>query len=94
MNTAWSSQEIFKIDLNSVRDDNRVVALMGYLRPQVVPHPGDMATAVDEDGSFYDAVVDAVLPESRVYLRVRWATKRTGMTLPDLSYGQLSYGVR
>ena len=72
------SHERFRIDLNSVQDDNRVVTLMGYFRPQVVPLPGEWATAVDEDGAYYDAEVEAVMPDHRVYLRVYWASKRPG----------------
>lgn len=89
--TGWdavrTNHELFRIDLNSVRDDNRVVTLMGFSRPQLVPDPGDRAIAIDEDGAYYDAVVEAVLPDSRVYLRLKWASKRAGVSVPPLSYG-------
>jgi hypothetical protein len=87
MDMGRSSHETFRIDLNSVHDDNRVVALMGFSRHQVVPELGDTVVAVDEDGAFYDAAVDAVLPDSRVYLLLNWASKRVGSTPPALSFG-------
>jgi hypothetical protein len=73
-----SVRETFRIDLNSVDDGNRVVSLVGFLRPQVVPIPGEMASVEDEDGAFYDAVVESVLSDTRVYLRLNWKSKRAG----------------
>jgi hypothetical protein len=74
--------------LNSVDDDNRVVSLVGFHRHQLVPMVGDAAVAVDEDGAFYDASVEAVLSDSRIYLRLNWATKRVG-TPRAIWHGQL-----
>lgn len=87
MTVVWAGTETFRIDLNSVRDDSRVVALMGLGRPQAVPRVGSTVAAVDEDGTFYDATVEAVLPDSRIYLRVLWATARNGSSLPPMTYG-------
>ena len=88
--TTWGSEE-FVIDLNNVRDGNRVVSLIGSDRPQRVPVPGDGAVVIDEDGNAYDALVETVLPDSRVYLRVKWQSKRT--TTPPLvaTYGRPEY---
>jgi hypothetical protein len=85
--SARRDAETFRIDLNSVRDDNRVVTLVGFFRHQVVPDLGALVVAVDEDGAFYDAIVDAVLPDHRIYLRLKWESKRVGMDIPSLSYG-------
>ncbi len=71
----WSP-EWFVVDLNAVRDDNLVVTLVGFTKPQRVPYPGEDAIAIDEDRNSYDAVVEAVLPDNRVYLRIDWATRR------------------
>jgi hypothetical protein len=86
MNMGRSTRDTFRIDLNSVHDDNRVVALMGFSRVQVVPEAGDTVVAVDEDGAFYDAAVDAVLPDSRLYLLLDWNSKRIGLTPPALTF--------
>jgi hypothetical protein len=79
------SEQTFKVDLNSIRDDNCAVALLGHFYPQLVPQPNDIAVAMDEDGACYDATVESVLGDGRVYLRVIWATKRIGKTLPPVS---------
>ncbi len=88
----WS-REVFNIDLNSLRDGNRVVSLLGFTGPQRVPTAGENATVVDEDGYAYDAIVEAVLTDSRVYLRLNWESKRS--TTPPLvqSYGPPSFTV-
>jgi hypothetical protein len=89
--SAGWSREAFSIDLNALRDGNRVVSLVGFAGPQRVPSPGENATVVDEDGNAYDAIVETVLPDSRIYLRVKWASKRS--TTPPLvaDYGRTSY---
>lgn len=88
----WS-REVFTIDLNTVRDGNRVVSLVGFRGPQRVPKAGETATVVDEDGNAYDATVETVLPDTRVYLRVKWASSRT--TAPPLvvDHGRPSFTV-
>lgn len=93
MESTWSNRETFRIDLNSVRDDNRVVALVGFSSPQLVPIPGSTVVAVDEDGTFYDAVVEAVLPDSRAYLRLSWQSQRSGISPSAITYGEPSFGV-
>ena len=70
-------RENFPIDLNTVRDDNRVVSLVGLRGPQRVPTVGEIATVLDEDANAYDAAIEAVLPDGRVYLRVKWASRRS-----------------
>lgn len=81
VSAGWS-REVFTIDLNTVRDGNRVVSLVGFGGPQRVPKAGETATVVDEDGNAYDAAVETVLPDTRVYLRVKWASRRA--TTPPL----------
>lgn len=67
--------ETFRIDLHTVRDKNRVVALSGFDRPQRLPKPGENATVVDEDDNAYHAVVEELRPDGRVYLRVTWSSR-------------------
>lgn len=68
-------------------DDNSVAALVGFRRPQLVPFIGDPATAIDEDGNSYDATVVAVLPDSRVYLRLAMSSRhRYAPTLPPVYF--------
>jgi hypothetical protein len=80
------NKQSFKVDLNSLRDGNRLSALVGYFDAQLVPEPEDVAIAVDEDGACYDAVVESVVDNVRVYLRLNWASKRFGLTFPPVSY--------
>lgn len=71
------SGDTFEIDLNSVRDGNRAVAIVGFRRAQAVPRAGETVSAVDEDGNVYDAIVEGVLPDHRIYLKLKWATRRS-----------------
>jgi hypothetical protein len=48
---------------------------------------GETVTAVDEDGSAYDATVESILADSRIYLRVNWITR----SYPDQRY-EVSFG--
>jgi len=84
---SFNNPQTFKVDLNSIRDDNRAVALIGHPYVQLIPKSGDAAVAVDEDGAYYDATVDAVLEDGRVYLRLIWASKRTGNTFSPVTLG-------
>lgn len=74
---ATKAKQTFRIDLNTVRDDNRVVALLEHPSLPVAPQPNSSVVAVDEDGAYYDATVESVLGDGRVYLRLIWATKRS-----------------
>ena len=87
----WGASE-FSIDLNNVREGDRAVSLIGSDRPQRVPMPGDSAVVIDEDGSTYDAIVETVLPDSRVYLRVRWESKRPAAPPLVKTYGRPGFG--
>lgn len=94
MEAHWSGGS-YKIDLNAIRDGNRAVSLVGFRGPQVVPIVGQGVTAVDEDGSVYDATVEAVLPDSRVYLRVKWATRRITTAPRDpIVFGKSRWGAK
>ncbi len=92
LSARWG-REVFVVDLNNVRDGNRVVSLVGFAGPQRVPKIGEGATVVDEDGNAYDATVETVLPDARIYLRVKWRSQRC--TTPPLvaSYGPPSFTV-
>lgn len=71
----------FIVDLMMVRDDNRIVSILGSSGPQVVPDVGAVVTAEDEDGNVYDARVETVLPDRRVYLRLDWTSRRRNQPL-------------
>lgn len=90
METRWSRTE-FEIDLNSVRNGNSVVALLGFDRAQRVPSPGEVVTAIDEDESAYEATVETVLPDSRVYLRVNWASRQRRNKNYQVTFGGPAY---
>lgn len=91
--TAEWGGETFSIDLNSLREDNRVVAIVGFDGPQRVPEAGEMAIVVDEDGHAYDAIVERVLPDSRIYLRIKWESKRASTPLNVPTFGGPSWGI-
>jgi hypothetical protein len=77
VHTSWDT---FEIDLNDVRDGNLVVTVPGLERPQAIPPVGAGVAVRDEDGYVYEAVVDEVLPDGRMYLRASWATQRLSHT--------------
>lgn len=85
---SWSgAPETFRIDLNAVRDEDYVVALVGFRGAQRVPAVNEPAVALDHDGYAYSATVAAVLPDHRVYLRLAWETRRhVGMSVPTVTY--------
>lgn len=86
----WSptlSPEAFRIDLNAIRDDNTAVAMVGFHHPQRVPVAGERVLAVDEDAGLYEAVVESVEPDHRVYLQIDWDTRRYLQPVQSLQYG-------
>jgi hypothetical protein len=67
-----------------VKDENRVVSILGSRGlPQVVPDLAAVVTAEDEDGYTYDAEVETLLPDRRVYLRVDWTSRRRAQDITD-----------
>ena len=85
-----SSARNFAVDLMMVRDGDRVVSILGSNGPQLVPEPGAIVAAEDQDGYVYDALVESVLPDRRVYLRISWATRRRSL---EIAYGfPVSFG--
>jgi len=80
METRWSRSE-FEIDLHSV------VALLGLDCAQRVPFLEGSGTAIDEDGTAYEATVETVLPDSLVYLRMNWASRHVRSKIYDVAFG-------
>lgn len=78
MQVLWAPT-VFEVDLNTVRDENRVVTL---LEDVVGPGPavGNQVLARDEDLTVYDARVDEITADGRVYLRVIWSSARVSGT--------------
>jgi hypothetical protein len=71
-----SPEANFLIDLMMVRDGDRVVSILDASGTHIVPDVGSIVTAQDEDGYTYDARVETVLPDRRVYLRIAWPSRR------------------
>jgi hypothetical protein len=79
-----SISETYNVDLNAVHDGNRVGMVVGLFGPQRVPEAGSEVVAFDNEGNTYTATVESVLPDRRIYLRLKLETKR-------LLVGPLSY---
>jgi hypothetical protein len=70
------SYDTYDIDLNDVSDGNLAASLVGLNRHQLVPDADARVQVQDEDGNTYLAVVESVLPNHLMFVRVNWASRR------------------
>jgi hypothetical protein len=74
-----TSPVTFFVDLNTVRDGNRIATLLTHATSVafVIPNPGDRVDTVDEEGYRCEALVEAVT-DRQIALRMDWGSRRTG----------------
>jgi hypothetical protein len=66
----------YNVDLNAVHDGNRVGTIVGLFGAQLVPAMNERVVAQDNEGFAFDAFVESVLGDGRVYLRLALASRR------------------